>query len=477
MRFGISDMTVCLEREDFETVGIIEGVGREDPLRVAEPSVVIDSRKVAGGEIFVALEGEHTDGHHFVRQAFEKGAFCAVVSREWYDHEALLEEPPGLRYIVAADTVEAMQRLARLYRLKFDIPVIGIGGSNGKTTTKEMTASVLRSRYSVHSSEGNLNNHLGVPLTLFGLRREHGMAVVEMGINHPGEMELLAGIACPTHGLLTNIGHEHLEFLRDLDGVTRAETALYRYLQEHGGVMFVNSDDERLYEAATGLANSVPFGKRQGDAGVWAEDIRVNGAGNALFTLCSPAGEVPVTLQFAGRHNVSNAVAAAAVGLHFGLTPEEIAAGLECLKPERGWKRLEFQDAGGVTVVNDTYNANPDSLRQALDLLCEMPTSGKRVAVIGDMLELGNVSAAEHKEIGRYAAGLRQLDALYTFGEQAELCCREAGARCLGHFTEEERLQELLNTSLKPGDVLLLKASRGMRLERFAEGLMRSYDQ
>ena len=470
-------MTVCLEREDFESLGIIAGNNCEDPLRFVEPSVVIDSRKVTGGEVFIALEGEHTDGHHFVRQAFEKGARCAVVSREWYEHQEPLTDNACFRCVVVPDTVEAMQKLAKLYRLKFDIPVMGIGGSNGKTTTKEMTASVLRSGYSVHSSEGNLNNHLGVPLTLFGLRGEHEMAVVEMGINHPGEMELLTSIARPTHGLLTNIGHEHLEFLRDLDGVAYAETALYRYVQKNGGVVFVNSEDERLYEAATGLANTVFYGSRQQDAGVWAEGITMNGTGNALFTLCFPAGKLPVTLQFAGRHNVSNAVAAAAVGFHFGLTPQEIAAGLERLKPERGWKRLEFQEAGGIIVVNDTYNANPDSLRHALDLLCEMPASGKRVAVVGDMLELGEVSEAEHREIGRYAAGLRRLDALYTFGKQAALCCREAGAKCSGHFTEEERLQELLNRSLKPGDVLLLKASRGMRLERFAEGLMKSYDQ
>ncbi len=470
-------MTVCLEQKDFEAVGTVVGSGSEDLLKVAEPSVVIDSRKVTGGELFIALEGEHTDGHHFVRQAVEKGARCAVVKREWYEHHEPLNVSADFRYVVVADTVEAMQELAKLYRMKFDIPVIGIGGSNGKTTTKEMTASVLRSRYAVHSSEGNLNNHLGVPLTLFGLRPGHEMAVVEMGINHPGEMELLASIADPTHGLLTNIGHEHLEFLHDLDGVAHAETALYRYLQENDGVVFVNSDDGRLSRAATGVGNTVFYGSMQQGAGVRAEHIRMNGAGNALFMLCSPDGTVPVTLQFAGRHNVSNAVAAAAVGSHFGLTLKEIAAGLECLKPEPGWKRLEFQDAGGITVVNDTYNANPDSLRHALDLLCEIPASGKRVAVVGDMLELGDKSEAEHREIGRYAAGLGRLDALYTYGEQAALCCREAGAKCFGHFTEEERLQEQLNTVLKPGDVLLLKASRGMRLERFAEGLIQSYDQ
>ena len=467
-------MAACLAREDFETVGTLAGFTRDDPVMFPEPSVVIDSRNVRGGGLFFALQGESTDGHHFVHQAFEKGAACAVVAREWYDRQEPAGEHAGEGYLVVDDTVEELQQLARRYRLKCDIPVIGIGGSNGKTTTKEMTASVLRGRYRVHMSEGNLNNHLGVPLTLFGLRSEHEMAVVEMGINHPGEMELLTALAGPTHGLLTNIGHEHLEFLRNLDGVAHAETALYRYLQEHHGVAFVNKMDKRLIDAAAGMANTVPYGSRQDENGLWAEDIGMGSTGNAMFTLCCSIGTVPVSLQLAGRHNVSNAVAAAAVGLHFGLTLEEIAAGLERLKPECGWKRLEFQDAGGVVVVNDTYNANPDSLRHALDLLCELPAKGKRVAVIGDMLELGDVSATEHQAIGRYAAALDRLDVLYTFGEQAAHCCREAGTKCSGHFTEEEKLQEMLNASLNPGDVLLLKASRGMRLERFAEGLMKS---
>ena len=468
-------MTVCLEREDFEKVGVIAGFAEDDPVRFYGPSVVIDSRTVTGGEIFFALEGEHTDGHHFTRQAFENGAACAVVSREWYNLKGPAKENAGNHYIVVADTMSAMQQLARRYRMKFDIPVVGIGGSNGKTTTKEMTASVLGRRYRVHMSKGNFNNHLGVPLTLFGLRAEHELAVVEMGINHPGEMELLAGITCPTHGLLTNIGHEHLEFLRNLDGVAYAETALYRYLHENNGFIFVNSVDKRLDDAATGLANTVPYGTKQRMNGVWAEDIRMDGSGKMLFRLCFSTGTVPVTLQFAGRHNVSNAVAAAAVGLHFGLEPEEIAAGLESIKPESGWKRLEFQNAGGIIVVNDTYNANPDSLRHALDLLCELPVSGQRVAVIGDMLELGDKSTSEHRSIGRYASGLEQLDLLYTFGEHAVHCCKEAGMKCSGHFTEEKRLREVLSAALRPGDVLLLKGSRGMRLERFAEGLMKSY--
>ena len=466
-------MKACLERADFEKRGRLAGFPDDDPLMFREPSVVIDSRKIHGGEIFFALKGERTDGHHFVGQAFGKGAACAVVSGEWFDQERTEERIDNARYLVVDDTVAALQSLAGAYRMTFDIPLVGIGGSNGKTTTKEMTASVLGGCCNVHMSEGNLNNHLGVPLTLFGLRRDHEVAVVEMGINHPGEMELLCDIAGPTHGLLTNIGHEHLEYLVDLDGVTQAETALYRYLEQNSGIIFLNGGDRRLVEAADGCDSRVMYGIKHEDSSVWAEDIRIDGSGKALFRLSSHEESVMVSLSFAGRHNVSNAVAAAAVGLHFGLRPQDVARGLESLCPKSGWKRLEFQNAGGIIVVNDTYNANPDSMRHALDLLCELPAKGKRVAVLGDMLELGEGSVSEHRNIGRYAAGLEPLDILFTFGEEAASVCMAAGTKCSGSFMEEGALQEALDALLHPGDVLLLKASRGMRLERFAEALMK----
>lgn len=470
-------MIASLNREDFESVGTLAGFDAADPVVFSEPRVTIDSRTVVRGGIFVALGGERTDGHRFVSQAFGSGAGCAVVSREWYSRQGPSAHAAGCRYLVTDDPETALQKLARRYRDTFSAPVIAVGGSNGKTTTKEMIASVLRRRFTVHSSEGNLNNHLGVPLTLFGMRREHDIAVVEMGINHPGEMELLVSIASPTHGLLTNIGHEHLEFLRDLEGVAEAETALYRYLGAHGGTVFVNLDDPRLAAAAAGLQCAVPYGMESAEGGVRAEDMVPELTGATRFTLCTETVCERVRIGFAGRHNVSNAVAAAAVGLHFGLTLPEIREGLETLVPAGGWKRLEFQDAGGITVINDTYNANPDSVRHALDVLCTLRSPGKRVAVLGDMLELGGVSAVEHEGIGRYAASLDALDTLYGFGPEAEALCRAAGSKCSGHFTDFDMLLGILKRSLVAGDVLLLKGSRGMRLERFAEGLMTVSEQ
>ncbi len=465
-------MIACLHREDLERAGTLAGFTPDAPAGFREPSVAIDSRKVGKGGIFVALRGERTDGHRFVRQAFASGAACAIVSREWYALQSPSAHEEGRRYLVAEDPEAALQKLARLYRDTFSLPLVAIGGSNGKTTTKEMVLSVLRTRFRVHGSEGNLNNHLGVPLTLFGLRSEHEAAVVEMGINHPGEMELLTGIAAPTHGLLTNIGHEHLEFLRDLDGVAEAETALYRYLGATGGTVFVNRDDSRLSAAAAGLPGAFPYGLDRGEGGLWAEDVRMDGKGGMLFTLCSEDARERVRLRFAGMRNITNALAAAAVGSHFGLELREIREGLETLAPSSGWKRLEFQEAEGVIIVNDTYNANPDSVRHALDVLCGLRCRGKRVAVLGDMLELGEAASAEHEGIGRYAASLDGLDLLYAFGERSASICRAAGEKCAGHFTEGDPLLDILKDSLVPGDVLLLKGSRGMRLERFAEGLM-----
>ncbi|ASQ91504.1 UDP-N-acetylmuramoyl-tripeptide--D-alanyl-D-alanine ligase [Prosthecochloris sp. GSB1] len=470
-------MIASLKRDDFESAGALAGFDAGDPVVFSEPRVTIDSREVVPGGIFVALAGERTDGHRFVGQAFESGAGCAVVSREWYSRQGPSAHAAGCRYLVAGNPETALQMLARRYRDTFSLPVVAVGGSNGKTTTKEMIAAVLRTRFRVHSSEGNLNNHLGVPLTLFGLRRDHDIAVVEMGINHPGEMELLVAIASPTHGLLTNIGHEHLEFLRDLEGVAEAETALYRYLDAQGGTVFVNLDDPRLAFAAEGLRRTVPYGMESVAGGVRAEGLEMESSGATRFTLRAEAGRERVRLRFAGRHNVSNAVAAAAVGLHFGLTLPEIREGLETLVPAGGWKRLEFQDAGGITVINDTYNANPDSVRHALDVLCTLRSSGKRVAVLGDMLELGGVSLEEHEGIGRYASSLGSLDALYGFGEEAGALCHAAGSKCSGHFTDFDTLLDILKRSLAAGDVLLLKGSRGMRLERFAEGLMTIREQ
>ncbi len=463
-----------LRSNDFRELGeVIVSRGDSPPVEIVEPNVAIDSREITEGAIFVALKGEWTDGHCYIAKAFEKGGCWAMVSREWYEAEGSPEPPAGKGFIVVTDPVAGLQQLSILYRNTFSLPVVAIGGSNGKTTTKEMVASVLGTGFKVSMSQGNRNNHLGVPLTLLQFRRDTDVAVVEVGINHPGEMGVLAGIVRPTHALLTNIGHEHLEFLLDLDGVAAAETELFDYMRDHGGTSFVNVDDPRLRASGAAISGSCCYGTSDyPDRSCWATAISVERDGRLAFLLTSPAGAERVTLNFTGKHNVINAVAAASVGLHFGLSLSRIREGLEALVPAPGWKRLEVLDVAGLRILNDTYNANSDSMRLAIDALCDMPCEGRRVAVLADMLELGAAGDVEHELIGRYLHE-RSVDKLFTLGQKARLICRESPDSCRGHFESHETLLGALLGELHDGDAVLFKGSRGMKLERVVDALVK----
>jgi UDP-N-acetylmuramoyl-tripeptide--D-alanyl-D-alanine ligase len=464
---------------DFQEAGLVVAEEGGERYLLPDPVVVIDSREVVEGSVFVALPGERTDGHRYIGEVFDHGAAWAVVGREWYESHGEEFRGPGRRFLVVEDQVAALQQIALTYRNRFEIPVIGVGGSNGKTTTKEMISAVLATGFRVHMSQGNRNNHLGVPLTLLQMRRDTGIAVVEMGINHPGEMELLAAIARPTHGLLTNIGHEHLEFFGSLDGVSDAEAALYRYVDRSGGTVFINGDDPRLMAAGSGLdpERSVFYGTAPGGRNsLWPEELTTDRVGRISFILSSADCRQPVSTNFIGRHNLSNAVAAAAVGRHFGIAPAMIATAFASLHPAKGWKRMELLEGGGVVVLNDTYNANPDSMRFALDTLGGLDCRGRKIAVIGDMLELGGTSSEEHENIGRY---IRQvpIDAVCTFGEMSRLSGLHTGKIQLGHFERMEMLTEFLSGYVRSGDAVLFKGSRGMRLEVAAESLVREKTQ
>lgn len=471
-------MKGVLSIDDLGKVGkVIAGAPLSVSACMEEPLVVIDSRDVKGGEVFIALEGVRTDGHAYVDEVFRHGASWAMVSRAWHESSGCPEPPEGKGFIVTEDTVAGLQLLGAIYRDTFSIPVIAVGGSNGKTTTKEMVAAVLRTGFRVHMSRGNMNNHLGVPLTLLQLRKDTDIAVVEMGINHPGELLRLASLARPTHGLLTNIGHEHLEFLVDLDGVAREELTLFEYLRRTGGTCFVNREDPWLRAAGQDLPSHISYGLDDSPEHLChAGDISTGSDGRLLFSLCSASESVKVMLNFTGRHNVINAVAAASVGRHFGLALEAVGKGLCALVPAPGWKRLEVLDAGGLRILNDTYNANSDSMRMAIDALCDMPCEGKRVAVLADMLELGAAGSVEHEAIGRYIQQ-RPVDLLFTFGEMARLVCSKASGRCRGHFENREELLEALKSELHSGDVVLFKGSRGMKLEQLVEAVEKERKQ
>jgi len=419
--------------------------------------VSTDSRTVSPGEVFFALRGGAFDGHAFAGQAFEAGAACIVVD-EKADRGGLRDRP----HIIVRDTARAFGDLAALWRGKFDIPVIAIAGSNGKTTTKEMTAGVLKTKYTVHSTRGNLNNHIGVPQTIFGLTSRHEIAVLELGTNHFGELGYLCTIARPTHGLITNIGREHLEFFSDLDGVARAEGELFGALGT-SGTGFVNADDPRIARMARKLRRKISYGFSKPNVGLRGKHLSTDGRGRVSFT-AEPKGKrpFPVRMSVPGAHAMTNALAAAAVGLAFGVPASGIRRSLLAFKAVD--KRMQVRKSSGVTIINDTYNANPDSLVSALETLGSMKCAGKRIAILGDMLELGAASGREHGRIGALIGGMG-IDCLLTYGEAARAIHESARVGWKRHYDKKDILASSALELVTGGDIVLVKGSRGMKME------------
>ena len=420
--------------------------------------VSTDTRTLTVGELFVALTGPNHDGHEFVAAAAERGAAAVVVT-----HRVAVNLPQ----IVVADT---LQDAAAAWRLQFPIPVIAVAGSNGKTTTKEMLASILSGYGICLATRGTLNNHIGVPLTLLGLDRQHAMAVVEVGANHPGEVAALVPLVQPTVGIVTNAGAEHLEGFGSLDGVACAEGELYAGLVA-GATAIINVDDAYapLWRGMNGAARTIGFGRGVGaEVGIRGE-IRVSGLAGSLqeFTLLTPAGETHVRLPLAGRHNVQNALAAAAAAHAVGIDPEGIAAGLGRVRPVRG--RLEVKVAtAGARLIDDSYNANPSSLDAGLEVLAAQ--SGERWLVLGDMAELGAETDAAHRRAGRVArdAGVNRL---FAIGSLTGTTVREFGDGA-EWFADGDALAARLAPLLRADVTVLVKGSRVNRLERLVATLV-----
>ncbi len=425
--------------------------------------VCTDSRKVRRGELFVALRGDNFDGNAFVREAFRRGAAAAVV-----------DSPLGRRgagskpVVVVKDAVKALGSIARAYRSKFTLPVVAVAGSNGKTTTKAMIENVLGKKFRVLATEGNLNNHIGVPMTLFRLRPGHGAAVVEMGTNHFGEVRYLADTARPTHGVITNIGREHLQFFKDLSGVAKAEGELFEYLAASGGTAFVNADDPRVARLSGRNATTVPFGFGGSGATVRGRGLEMTRTGLPRFTVHRRGGKpFAVKLAVPGRHAASNALAAAAIGIAFGVSAALIRSALAGFRPVG--KRMETVTLNGVTILNDTYNANPESVISALDTLSLFRGRGKRIVVLGDMLEMGRTARREHALVGA-AIGKHGFSDVLTYGPLARHYLRTG--RPGKHYADKRRLATDLCRITRPGDVVLVKGSRGMRMEEVVASLV-----
>jgi UDP-N-acetylmuramoyl-tripeptide--D-alanyl-D-alanine ligase len=445
---------------DLERIPHREFLYREILARRAVEGVSTDSRTTRPGDLFIALRGESFDGHRYVGAAFAAGAVAAIVEKK-FDGTQVAGNP----VMLVGDTFLALGTLARLYRDRFSIPFLAVGGSNGKTTTKEMIAKVLGAKYNVLSTEGNLNNHIGVPMTLFRLNRKHEMAVIEIGTNHPGEIAGLCRTLAPTHGVVTGIGREHLEFFSSLDGVAEEEGELFRSLASRaGGMAIVNADDARVSLAARLVKRKLTYGFQARRASVRGRNVVLDGEGRATFEFRSTAMNRwhSVHLMIPGKHNALNALSAAAAGVVFHVPALQICSALQSCRTVS--RRMETVSIGGVMILNDTYNANPDSVLAALETLSSLKVPGKKIAVLADMKELGSSAAQGHADVGRGAAALG-IDYILTYGDLAKHIHAAAGIPGALHYDQKNMLAEYLAELVTPGDAVLVKGSRGMHME------------
>ena len=413
--------------------------------------VVIDSRKIGRGNLFIATKGERVDGHNYIPQAFEKGCLAAVC-------EHLPEILPG-PCILVKDSFTALKKIAAYYRSVLDIRVVGITGSVGKTSTKEVVASVLSEKYRVLKTEGNFNNEVGLPLTVLSIREQHQVAVLEMGMNHFGEMRRLSEIARPDVCVITNIGPCHLEFLGDLDGVLKAKTEIFEYMNPEG-ICCLNGDDERLRRIHEVHGKKPLFFGNRSDCDVTVSNVEDCGLYGSRGILHIGKEEMPFRIAVPGKHMIQNALCAATVGKWFGLTIEQIAAGIGKTRPVAGRSRIV--DTGKLLVIDDCYNANPVSMKSAIHLLETAKT--RKVAILGDMFELGEDEIQLHEEVGQFLAG-RDIDVVICIGKLAEHIYIQAGKQIENcyYFSSKEEFQKEIGNLIQTADTVLIKASNGMK--------------
>lgn len=417
--------------------------------------VSTDSRTIKPGDLFVALCGEHFDAHNFLEQVAKAGAAGALVSRD---------PPPGLpqtfAILRAADTLVAYQNLAANYRKTLPLKVLSITGSNGKTSTKDFAASILGRAFRVTKTEGNFNNHVGLPRTILEANRDHQFAVWELGMNHPGEIAALARIASPDAGIITNIGIAHIEFMGSREAIAQEKGALAEAI-DPGGFVVLNADDDFSGSIANRTRARVIFAGIE-EGAIRAIEVKQTAAG-CEFTIVESAHRCRAQLPIPGLHMVQNAILAVAAGRAFGVSLEECAAGLVSAPLAKA--RLQIREIHGVQFIDDSYNANPDSMKAALRTLMELDADGKRIAVLGRMLELGEESERGHREVGEAAATLG-IDHLISIGNDTiALAAEQAGLENSAIAQDASDAAEMLNEIVGPGDLVLIKGSRSSRTE------------
>lgn len=429
-------------------------VGDENLKQLSITSVERDSRRIKDGSLFLAIKGERVDGHDFIEKCYDSGAVCAVCEKA--------PENPSKPYILVDSTLEAVKKIALAYRNKFDIPIIGVSGSVGKTSTKEMLYAVLSQKYKTHKTEGNLNNELGVPLTLLAMPEDTQAAVIEMGISDFGEMTRLSEMVRPTICVLTIIGCCHLENLGDRNGVLRAKTEMFKNAAENAEYI-LNGDDDKLYSITEVNGKKPVYFGLATDNDYHAEDIENNGEGGISCTLCFDGTRLAVTIPAIGSYMVSNALAAAAAGRLLGLSNGQLKSGVESYKTVGS--RARVINTGSIRIIDDCYNANPTSVKASLDTLANF--GGRKVAVLGDMKELGTEELKLHYETGAYAKA-RGIDLVVAAGPLA----RELAKGANGIWYEDiEGAKAALKNLIHKGDTVLVKASHSMHFEQIVDYL------
>lgn len=435
--------------------------GEFDP-EVVAMGYSIDSRTLNPGDLFIALPGERFDGHDYVQTALEKGAVAAIVQA------GRASEADSRRLLQVEDTLHALQSLGAAARRLWGKPLLAVTGSVGKTTTKEILAHLLAARFRVMKSTGNLNNHIGLPLQLLKLEAEHDLAVVEMGMNHAGEIRALGTLAHHDLAVVTCVAPVHLEFFESLADIARAKYEIIETLHP-GGVAVLNADDDYVSQFGRDFKGKVvTFGIRRA-ADVSAQNVKLNGVAGSEFELVAGSVHEPVKLPLVGAHSIYNALAAAAAAMERGVPPSQAAAALATLRPSE--KRGQILELRGATIINDCYNSNPRALAAMIDTLASMKAE-RRILVAGEMLELGATAEALHREAGRHAAE-KKIDVVIGVRGLAQALAEAAcGAGVQAQFLETpEQAGDWLVRELRPGDAVLLKASRGVQLERALEVL------
>ena len=441
---------------------------------VAVSGVSTDTREDCEDKLFIPLSGGNFDGHDYIDTAFAKGAKIALTSREGVNTENI---PFYAALIEVGDALDALGRLAAWYRMKFNPIVVGITGSVGKTTTKEMIALVLSKKYNVLKTSGNKNNEIGLPLTIFGLTGEHTALVLEMGMNSPGEIARLSKIARPDVAVITNIGDAHIKQFGTKQNILKAKLEILEGLSKNGTV-FLNGDDMLLKGLMGLIDRPVVYYGIDEDLDVTGTNSRMKGEKGLEFDFSWQMRNYTVELNAPGAHNIHNALAAVAIGLQYGVPPGQIKDALYEFRPDR--LRMNISDIGQFRLINDTYNANPQSMCAAIDVLSELTGGGRRVAVLGDMLELGDYTRERHREVGTYlqhkgvdvlvAVGANAPD--LTFGASGTDYGAVGGKKVDCHeFSGRGGVAEYVVRMLSPGDVVLVKGSRGMSMDLIAEDI------